>query len=118
MILKIDKKRISIDLLNSFSEKIKSFRFRLEPIENGICFYKKRIINTYLFCQKVDIIFTDKNNKILKISKNTPSEKFLFGKKGTFYIYLLKPHTTENLEIGEILKISYTKEEKELLKNQ
>lgn len=115
MILKINKKKISVSLLDCFSDKIKSFRFKLDPIEEGICFYRKRNINTYLFCQKVDVIFADKNNKVLKISRNTPSEKILFGKKGTFYIYLLKENSSEGLEDGDLLKVSYTEEEKELL---
>lgn len=117
MILKINKKKIPVSLLDCFSDKIKSFRFKLDPIEEGICFYRKKNINTYLFCQKVDIIFTDRNNKILSISRNTSSEKILFGKKGTFYIYLLKENSLEDLEEGDLLKVSYTKEEKELLES-
>lgn len=118
MILKINRKKITVNVLDGFWERIKSFRFKLDPIEEGICFYRKKNINTYLFCQKVDVIFADKNNKVLKISKNTPSEKILFGKKSTFYIYLLKENSSGGLKSGDLLKIAYTKKEKELLEKK
>lgn len=118
MVLKIEKKKIIINLLDTFPEKIKSFRFKLDPITEGICFYHKKNINTYFFCQKVDIIFADKNNKILKISPNTKSEKILFGKSKTFFIYILSANSCKKLAPGDLLKIIYTKEERDLLGKQ
>jgi len=115
MLLKNQKNKTKVILLTNIKDKIKSFRFKLKPIEEGICFPKKRNINTYFFCQRTDIIFTDINNKILKISPNTPSEKIIFGKKGTFYIYILKLNTSINLKIGDTLNITYSKKEKEIL---
>lgn len=117
MILKNKKEKIKINLLTNFKDRVKSFRFKLTPINEGICYYKKRNINTYLFCQKTNIIFTDINNKVLKISSNTCSEKIIFGKKGTFFIYILNENSLNDIKIGDILNISYTDLEKEILDN-
>lgn len=116
MILKNNNLKIKIDLLTKISTKIKSFKFKLTDIENGICFPKKKILNTYLFCQKVDVIFTNKNNKVLKVLNNVDSEKIIFGPKKTFYIYILKNNSINDIKSDDILSIDYTKEELQYLK--
>ncbi|MBP3800202.1 MAG: hypothetical protein ILA19_04400, partial [Bacilli bacterium] len=63
MYLKIKKVKIPIEIKISFKDKLKSFRFRLTDIEEGLCFPKKRRINTYFYYQRVDLIMTDKDNK-------------------------------------------------------
>ena len=104
MYLRIGNNKIEVRDYVKFSDKIKSFRFYLEPIDFGIR-YKKKIASTYLFCQKVDIIFTDKNNVILDLYHNVPTEKRLFDFKA-YYIYYLPLGSCKNYDVGEKLKIT------------
>ncbi len=116
MKLVINKKNINVKLLTTLKERIISFRFKLDEIDEGICFYKKRNINTYMFCQKTDIVFTDINNQVLKICRNVATEKILFGPRNTFYIYILKSNTTNNILVNDTLNIKHTNIENKLLK--
>ena len=89
MYLKLKSKKIPIEIKTTLKEKIISFRFKLTDIDYGLCFPKKRRINTYFYCQKVDIVMTDKDNNIVKIFLNEASEKRFKGpKKNIFYLCL------------------------------
>lgn len=115
MILKTSNKKIEVKLLTTLPERVKSFRFKLDVITSGICFYKKRNINTYFFCQKVDIIFTDRNNRVLKISRNASSERFIRGRRGVFFIYILNGNDAKDIHVNDILNIRYSDSDEEVL---
>ena len=61
----IKKKKIKIKTLSSFKDRVKSIRLVLDTIDEGYYFPKKKSINTYFFCQRVNIYQVDENNKIL-----------------------------------------------------
>ena len=104
MLIKLRGKKINIIEMKSIKDKIKSLKFVLEPIDYGIFFQKKKIINTYFFCQSVDICCCDKNHKIIKLFEDFPSEKIRFVKK-CYYIYYLPLNTCKFYDIGEIFKV-------------
>ena len=104
MYLKVNSKKIEIKEYIKFKDRFKSFRFYLYPIDFGIRYNKKKIASTYFFCQKVDICFTDKDNIILDLYHNVPSERRLFDFKA-YYIYYLPLETCKYLEIGKKLDI-------------
>ncbi len=104
--VKLGKKKIKTKILTKFKERFKSFRMELNPIKTGLCFVKKKSINTYFFCQHVDIIFTDKEHKILKIYPNMRSEKFILRKRKAYYVYILPANSTTMLKVGETLKVT------------
>ena len=100
MYIKIKNKKIEIRELNTFKERIKSLRFVLEPIDFGIKIPNKRTINTYYFCQRVDVVVTDLEGNVIRLIPKIKSEKIRFlGKKCNIYYLPLK--TCELLEIGD-----------------
>ena len=118
MYLKIKKVKIPIEIKISFKDKLKSFRFRLTEIEEGLCFPKKRRINTYFYYQRVDLIMTDKDNKILTIFKNVPSERRYKGKKGTYFTYVFPVGVSDLYQIGDTLNVTLDEEDKKILKSK
>lgn len=109
MKLIINKKKLNIVEKNSFFEKLKGIKFVLEPIKDAYRF-KSHYANTYFLFQRVDIIMTDENNKVLYIYPNCKTEKLIFPKFNVKYVYFLPLETTKDLEINQILKISKPKE--------
>ena len=75
MYIKIHNKKINIRHCVSFNDKFKSLRFVLEPIDYGILIPKKKFVNTYMFCQRVDVCLTDKDDRIVALYENLKSEK-------------------------------------------
>ena len=118
MYLKINKVKIPIEIKTTFKDKLKSFRLHLTDIDSGLCFPKKRRINTYFYYQRVDLIMTDKNNKILSIFSNVPTERRYKGKKGTYFLYVLPVGVTDFYEIGDTLDITIEKKDEQLLKSK
>lgn len=104
MYLKIKGKKIEINECNTFKSRFKSFKFYLEKIDHGLYFPNKKTANTYFFCQKVDICFTDSKGKILFLYKNVRSEKMIFKFKAKNLFYL-PAGCSDNLDIGEVLSI-------------
>ena len=104
MYLKIKGTKINIDECSNFKNRFKSFKFYLEKIEHGLYFPKKKVANTYFFCQRVDICFTDNTGKIIYLYRNMRSEKliFKFKAKNVFYLPL---GCADKLKIGNVLTI-------------
>lgn len=96
-------KKIFIKTCSKFKERIKSFRFYLDPISDGLFFPNTKFANTYFFCQRVDICFTDKDDKIIALYSNIKSEKIIFKFKAK-NVYYLPLNSCSKLKVGEILK--------------
>ena len=101
----LNKEKIEIKTLTKFKDRFKSFRFYLKDIDHGLCFPKKKMLNTYFFCQKVDIIVTDKENNILAIYHDLKTEKFIRPRLKAYYIYVLKKDKALNLKEKDKLRI-------------
>lgn len=106
MYLKINKKKLEIVELSTFSQKLKGIKFLLEPIDYAIKFPNRKWITTVFLCQRVDIVMTDKDENIKRIYKNVKSEKYFFPKLKVSNIYFLPLKTAQDLKIGEKLKIT------------
>ncbi len=96
----INKEKIEIKEYTKFIDRLKSLKFILEKINYGLKIPHKKIANTTFFCQRVDICFTDKEDKILYLYKNVKSEKKIikFKAKNVYYLPL---NTTKYLKVGE-----------------
>lgn len=105
MYLKIKNRKIKIIKLDSFWKRFKGLKFVLEPIDYGVMFPKKKTITTDFLCQRVDIILTDKNNKILYMYNDFPSEKRIWPKRKVYNIYFLPVGTVKNFKVNEVLPI-------------
>lgn len=104
MYLKIKGTKLQINECLKFKERFKSLKFYLNNIDFGLYFPRKKIASTYFFCQKVDICFTDKDNKVLYLYKNVRSEKFIFKFKSK-NIYYLPVGYADRLRVGDKLNI-------------
>ena len=76
----------------------------LDKIDFGIKIPKKKSASTYLFCQRVDICFTDKDDKILYLYENVKTEKRFFKFKA-YNVYYLPLNTCSELKIGDKLNV-------------
>ncbi|MDD3241510.1 MAG: DUF192 domain-containing protein [Bacilli bacterium] len=106
MIVVIGNNKIEVREMKTFFQKLKGFMFHLNPIEYGIRLNRCNSIHTYFMYHRIDIIMTDKYNRIIKIYKNFPSERIILPKKDVYYVYELP--VTEDINIlkeGEILQI-------------
>ena len=104
MYLLVNKKKINIKEYTKFKERFKSFKFYLEKIDFGIKLPKKIMANTTFFCQRVDICFTNKDDKILYLYENVKSEKRILKFKA-YNIYYLPLNSVKHLKVGEKLII-------------
>ena len=105
MYLLCNKNKIKLEECTTFLSRLKGFMFQIEPITTGKRFPKCRSIHTYFMFQKIDVIMTDKDNKIIKMYPNLRSEKTIFPKRKVYYTYELPLGTCKNYEIGDTLKI-------------
>ena len=102
--IKVGKKVYDIIFLNTFWLKLKSLKFFLDPIED-IYMLKKKGLSTYWFCQKIDVIMTDKENKILYIYKKFRTDSFIFPKRKVSYIYLAPIGVSDYFKVGDEFKV-------------
>ena len=107
--VKLGKKKMKTKVLTTFKDRIKGYRFHLQAINEGLCYPKKKSMNTCFLCQRVDIVFTDKDYKILKIYRNVKTEKFFFPKRKAYYIFEFPAYSCSTLQEGEILQVTEKK---------
>ena len=85
---------------DSFRDRLIGLMFK-KNIDFCLCFRKCKSIHTFFMKENIVVVFTDKNNKILKI-KNTPKNKILFC-KSAYYTYEFPYYVTID-DINYILK--------------
>ena len=113
MNLILDKKiKLPIKTVTKFWQRFKILKIHLTPLDFGVCFPKRKLVTTYFLCQKVDIIFADKDNIILKILPAVHTEQLVFKKKKTYYTYYLPVGAAEFLTVGEKLILKEDKKKK------
>ena len=100
MYIKIEKKKYDVIYLNTFWLKLKSLKFYLEPIVD-IYMMRRKGLTTYWFCQNVDIIETDKDNKIIYIYKKFKADKILLPRRKVLYIYLTPVGVSDSFKVGD-----------------
>lgn len=104
MKLIIKNNKIDIIICNSFSSRFKGFMFK-KNIDKVLCFPKCNSIHTFFMLNKIDIIMTDKNNKVIYIYNNLKPFKIILPKKNVYYTYEL-PKNTNCYKINDILIIN------------
>ena len=100
-----NKKKILIQDCTNFFKRLKGFMFQTKPITIGKRFPKCNSIHTFFMFQRIDVIMTDKNNKIIKIYSNLKPWKIIFPKKNVYYTYELPLCICNKYKINDILKI-------------
>jgi len=101
LILKNNKYKIKYckNLFNRF----KGFMFK-KKINYVLCFPKCNSIHTFFMRENIDIIMTNKNNKVLYIYNNFKKNKIILPKKNVYYTYEL-PKNTNTYNINDTIKI-------------
>lgn len=105
MYLKTKGKKIELKKLESFIARVKSLRFVLDKMDYGVMFPRKHGITTVFFCQRVDIVMTNKEMEVLYVYRNVNSEKYFLPRFRVYNILLLPHDTAGDISKGDVLKI-------------
>lgn len=110
MYLKINKrKKLEIKELTKFKDRFFTLQFVFDPIDYVVKIPKKRKTHTYFFFQKVDVLMTDKEEKIIWMMESIKTESKIRRRKNGFNIYFLPLGSVDNFKIGD--KLQFTEED-------
>ncbi len=98
---------IKIKEANTFFSKLIGFSFKRKKIDYGIKFNNCNSIHTLFMLQIIDVIMTDKNNKILFIKENLKPFRLILPQRNVFYTYELPINYIKNnkIKVGKIWNI-------------
>ena len=91
----IKNKEIELKIANNFYKNLKALSLN-KILTNSI--------HTFFMRQKIDLVMTDKNNKVLFIIKDLPKNKIIIH-KNVYYSYEFPSGFIDNLNIDDILVI-------------
>ena len=111
MYIKIKNKKVKLVEANTFWERLKGLKFVLGPLEYGVRFPNKKSSNTNFLFEKIDVILTDKDEKILHLIECLGTEKKIRRKKGVCNTYFVPRETVKDLKVGEKLNLVVEKED-------
>ena len=89
---------------NTFFKKLKGLMFVKDF--NYILKIKCNGIHTFFMKLNIDVILTDKNNKILYIYRNVKPNKIILPKKNVKFTYEMPVDFIKNIKINETFKIN------------
>jgi len=113
MYIKVGNKKVRLVEANTFWERLKGLKFVLGPLQYGVRFPRKKSSNTNFLFENVDVILTDKEEKILFLIENVGTERKIRKKKNVYNTYFVPTKTVNDLKVGETLKLVVEKEDKE-----
>lgn len=102
MNLVLKNNKIKLKFCDNFKEKLMGFMFK-KNIKCALRF-KCKAIHTFFMRENIDIIITDKNNKILYIYNNFKKNRILIKLK-SYYFYEL-PSNSNTYKVNETLIFS------------
>lgn len=111
MYIKVKNKKVKLVEANTFWERLKGLKFVLGPLEYGVRFPNKKSSNTNFLFEKIDVILTDKDEKILHLIECLGTEKKIRRKKGVCNTYFVPRETVKDLKVGEKLNLVVEKED-------
>lgn len=88
---------------NTFIKKLKGLMFIKEF--NYILKFKTNGIHTFFMKINIDVILTDKENKILYIYRNLKPNKIILPKRKVKYTYEMPVNYIKNIKIGDNLNL-------------
>ena len=112
MYIKMKNKKVKLVEANTFWERLKGLKFVLGPLEYGVRFPKKKSSNTNFLFERIDVILTDKDDKILYLIENLGTEKKVRRKKDVYNTYFVPRGTVKDLKVGDTLNLVVEKEDK------
>ncbi|MBR3363156.1 MAG: DUF192 domain-containing protein [Bacilli bacterium] len=88
---------------NTFTKKLKGLMF-IKKFDY-ILKFKANGIHTFFMKTNIDVILTDKNDKILYIYKNLCPNKIILPKRKVKYTYEMPVDYIKNIKIGDYLNL-------------
>ncbi|MBR2708026.1 MAG: DUF192 domain-containing protein [Bacilli bacterium] len=88
---------------NTFYKKLKGLMFIKNF--NYILKFKTNGIHTFFMKTNIDVVLTDKKNKILYIYKNLKPNKIILPKRKVKYTYEMPVNYLKNIKIGDHLNL-------------
>ena len=98
----IDK--IKIYEAKTFKQRLLGLMFK-KNIDYCLLFKKCNSIHTFFMKEKIDVVMTDKNNKVIYIKKNMKKNRIILPKKNVYYTYEFPNNFIKDLKINDQLKI-------------
>ena len=102
MYIKINNKKMELKYANTYFKRLKGFMMK-KNINYCICFPKCNSIHTFFMKENIDVVMTDKNNKILYIYKDLKKNKVITHKE-VYNIYEF-PRNSTSFKINDVIKI-------------
>ena len=102
MKLRYNKEEIELIECKTFFSRLRGFMFN-KDINHALLFNKCNSIHTFFMKENIDIIMTDKNNKIIYIKNNLSKNKMIWPKRKVYYTYEL-PANYNTYKINEYLQ--------------
>ena len=94
-IMKID----NIKICTSFKDRLCGLMFKKNI--NPLCFPKCNSIHTFFMKKNIDVIFVNKEHKVIDIHKDVPKNKIIIN-KDAYYVYEL-PTNKYKIKLGDII---------------
>ena len=96
--------KIKVYEAKTFKQRLFGLMFK-RNINYCLLFKKCNSVHTFFMKEKIDVVMTDKNNKVLYIKKNMKKNRIILPKKGVYNTYEFPNNFIKDLEINETLKI-------------
>lgn len=97
----IDK--IDIYEAKTFKERLFGLMFK-KNINYGLLFKNCNSIHTFFMKENIDVVMTDKNNKVIYIKKNMKKNRIILPKKNAYKTYEFPANFIKNLKVNDKLK--------------
>lgn len=95
---------IKVKNCENFKDRFMGLMFKKNIIDYCLCFPKCNSIHTFFMKQNIDVIMTDKNNKVIYEKKNLKPWKIILPKKGVYYTYEFSINKID-YQIGDFVNI-------------
>lgn len=97
----IDK--IKIYEAKTFKQRLFGLMFK-KNIDYALLFRNCNSIHTFFMKENIDVVMTNKNNKVIYIKKNMKKNRIILPKKGVYNTYEFPANFIKNLKINDKLK--------------
>ena len=94
---------MKVKVANTFLKKLKGLMFKKNF--DYILKFETNGIHTFFMKVNIDVILTDKNNKILYIYRNLKPNKLILPKIKVKYTYEMPVNYIKNIKIGDIFNL-------------
>ena len=111
MYLKVKNRKVKLEEANTFWERLKGLKFVLGPLEYGVRFPNKKSSNTNFLFEKIDVILTDKDEKIVHLIECLGTEKKIHRKKHVVNTYFVPRGVVKDLKVGDTLDLIVEKDD-------